>query len=123
MGLGRAHPIIRHRLIIFCTLASKEAKMWQPLVMQRLIPIKNTALEPTVKRDTYFRNTGAILQNVTTSPWISDEFAVLPFGPDQSVAQSWDAQYMPTPQTWEAETTVFRNDLRCSTLEFAATDV
>lgn len=104
-------------------LASEETKLWQPLEIKRLIPEKNSALEPSVKRDTYFRTTGAILQNVTTSPWISDEYAVLPFWPDGFTAEPWDAQYISTPQTWEAETTVFRNDLQCSPLKLAATDM
>ncbi|KAL5393093.1 hypothetical protein PMIN06_001716 [Paraphaeosphaeria minitans] len=104
-------------------LASEETNMWQPLQAKRLIPEKASALEPSVKRDTYFRTTGAILQNVTTSPWISDEYAILPFWPEGSIADPWDAQYNSTPQTWEANTTVFRNDLQCSPLRLAATDV
>jgi hypothetical protein len=104
-------------------LASEEINIWQPFDIKRLIPDKASALEPSVKRDTYFRTTGAILQNVTTSPWISDEYAVLPFWPDGSSAEPWDARYVSTPQTWEAETTVFRNDLQCSPLKLAATDM
>jgi hypothetical protein len=104
-------------------LASQDTNIWQPFEMTRLIPEKASALQPSVKRDTYFRTTGAILQNVATSPWISDEFAVLPFWPNGSVAEPWDAHHVSTPQTWEAETTVFRHDLLCSPLKLAATDM
>lgn len=104
-------------------LTSEETQIWRTSEMTRLIPKKDSTLQPLVERDTFFRTTGAILQNVTTSPWISDDWAVLPFWPSGSSVSPWDAQYPSTAQTWEAETTVFRNDMKCSPLELAATDM
>lgn len=104
-------------------LASEETNIWQPAEMQKMIPKQGSTLEPSVKRDTYFRTTGAVLQNVTTSPWISNEYSILPFWPVGSTSSPWEAKYNSTPQTWEAETTVFRNDLQCSPLKLAATDM
>ncbi|KAJ4294300.1 hypothetical protein N0V90_007990 [Kalmusia sp. IMI 367209] len=104
-------------------LASEETNIWRPYEMTRLTSREGSTLKPSVQRDTYFRTTGAILQNVTTSPWISDEYVILPFWPSGSTSSPWDAQFPSTPQTWQAETTVFRNDLQCSRLDLAATDV
>lgn len=104
-------------------LASEEVQIQQPLNVTRLLPKPDAMLQPLVERDTYFRTTGAILQNVTTSPWISDDYSILPFWPSESGASPWDAQYQSVAQTWEANTTVFRNDLQCSTMELADTNV
>lgn len=45
-----------------------EIRITRPLVMTRLIPKSNSALTPVAERETFFRTTGALLQNVTTSP-------------------------------------------------------
>lgn len=104
-------------------LASEEVNLWRPSEMKRMIPKKDSSLQPFVERDTFFRTTGAILQNVTTSPWISDNYTVLPFWPSGSSGSPWDAQYQSAAQTWEAETMIFRNDMQCSPLKLAGTDV
>ncbi|KAF1965119.1 hypothetical protein BU23DRAFT_629080 [Bimuria novae-zelandiae CBS 107.79] len=104
-------------------LASEETQIQRPFAMTRLMPQKGSTLQPLVERDTFFRTTGAILKNVTTSPWISDQYTVLPFWPSESAVSPWDAQYPSTSQTWEAETMVFRNDMQCSPLELVATDI
>ena len=104
-------------------LASEEVTLRRPSEMKRLIPKKDSAIQPFVERDTFFRTTGAILQNVTTSPWISDDYSILPFWPSESSVSPWDAQYQSSAQTWEAETMVFHNDMQCSPLKLAGTDV
>ena len=104
-------------------LASEEVQIQQPLNVTRLLLKPEAMLQPVVERDTYFRSTGAILQNVTTSPWISDDYSILPFWPSGSGSSPWDAQYQSKAQTWEAETTVFRNDMQCSTMNLAGTNV
>jgi hypothetical protein len=70
----------------------------------------------TADRDTYFRTTDNIFQNTTTSPWISDDYVILPFWPAETAHAPWDSQLASTPQTWQAETTVFQNLFECEAL-------
>lgn len=109
-------------------LGAENVRITQPLNTERLaLSIASTAstLKLVEERDTYFRTLGALLQNSTTSPWISDEYSILPFWPAGSgTAKSpWEGQVASTPQTWEAETTVFRNDLHCSKFDLKGTDI
>jgi hypothetical protein len=47
--------------------------------MIQLAPNNTYALSVSVDRATYLRTMGALLQNLTTSAWISDEYVVMPF--------------------------------------------
>lgn len=66
-------------------------------------------------RDAYLRTIGHILQDVSTSAWISDNYTVLPFWPSDSVTGS--APLGPllssSAQIWQAETQVFNTELEC----------
>ncbi|KAF1960031.1 hypothetical protein CC80DRAFT_590362 [Byssothecium circinans] len=104
-------------------LNAQEINISKPFEMTRLIPKRDSALNPVMERDTYFRTTGALLQNISTSPWISDEYAVLPFWPSNTSGASWDRRAVPVPQMWQAETAVFKTDFQCSQLQVAATEV
>lgn len=102
-------------------LGIDEVSVPRSVEMIRLVAAKDSPMSPFAERDTYFRATGALLQNVSTSPWLSDDYAILPFWPTGSAPSPWDRQSAPMPQTWEAETTVFRNNFKCSQLDLAAT--
>ncbi|KAH7076885.1 hypothetical protein BKA63DRAFT_411342 [Paraphoma chrysanthemicola] len=98
--------------------------MLDPAAVSRLIIANGSALLPRVDRSTYLRTTGAILQDYRTSPWITDEYVILPFWPeDASMTESpWNYR-SPEPATWEAETTIFRSDLKCTDLSLKATSL
>ncbi|KAI4864223.1 hypothetical protein F4820DRAFT_458947 [Hypoxylon rubiginosum] len=69
---------------------------------------------------TYFRAISNILQNVTTSAWLTEKYAVLPFWPDE-ITQAPLSPFIANDilQTWAANTTVFSAELDCEDLEFA----
>lgn len=67
---------------------------------------------------TYFRTISNILQNVTTSAWLTEKYAVLPFWPDEiTQAPLGPIIANHTLQTWTANTTVFSAELDCEDLE------
>jgi hypothetical protein len=103
-------------------LDPEEIHIRKTMRMNRLAPKEGTNIQPIAERDTYFRTTGAVLQDVETSAWISDEYSVLPFWPSASTESLWDRHLTPRSQTWRAETMVYRTDLRCSKLEFKGAD-
>ena len=102
-------------------LAIDDIRISRPFEMTRMVPKKDSALKPFEDREMFFRTTAALLQNVITSPWISDDYAVLPFWPTEIPGSPWNAQALQTPRTWRAETAVFRADLKCTKLELART--
>ena len=85
--------------------------------MVRVVPRDGSMIPVRAERETYLRTMGALLQNITTSAWISDEYVVLPFWPVAENESPWDHRTASTPQTWKAETLVFRNDLKCHSME------
>jgi hypothetical protein len=76
------------------------------------------------ERDTYLQTMGAILQNYSTSPWVTDGFVVLPFWPDDTTDTDspWDSQ-VSNSGTWEANTTILHNDLVCTELSLKEKEI
>lgn len=76
---------------------------------------QNSPLHLHASRDTYLRTIGHILQDVSTSAWISDNYTVLPFWPSDSVTGSppLGPLLSSSAQIWHAETQVFNTELEC----------
>ncbi|KAI8634568.1 hypothetical protein F5Y19DRAFT_461290 [Xylariaceae sp. FL1651] len=66
---------------------------------------------------TYFRTISNILQNVSTSAWITDDYVVLPFWPDTISTAPLSPILSNTAQVWTANTTIFSVDLECEPME------
>ncbi|KAI0096452.1 hypothetical protein GGR51DRAFT_567199 [Nemania sp. FL0031] len=62
---------------------------------------------------TYFRTVSNILQNVTTSAWITDSYAVLPFWPSTINSAPLGPTISDSVQTWLSKTTVFDIEMDC----------
>jgi hypothetical protein len=91
---------------------------------KRLATHNNSALRPRAERNTYLRTMGAIFQNYSTSPWITDNYIILPFWPASSsrIDSAWDPLVQET-HYWEANTTVFRDDFICTELHLRKKDI
>ena len=89
--------------------------------MKRAVPIKESALEYRTDRGTFLRTTAALMQNYSSSPWVTDEYFVLPFWPAELGGIQWTPQYG-FPQRWSATTHVFKTDLRCNQLQMKGTE-
>lgn len=79
-----------------------------------LTPNSDSPLPIDADRTTHFRTIANLLQNVSTSPWITDNYTILPFWP----AGLHDAPITSLPstssQTWKAETVMFKSELTCT---------
>ncbi|KAI1412285.1 hypothetical protein F5Y13DRAFT_163244 [Hypoxylon sp. FL1857] len=62
---------------------------------------------------TYFRTVGNILQNVTTSAWITEKYAIQPVWPARLDSVPLGPQFSDSMQTWSARTTVFNVEENC----------
>ena len=61
---------------------------------------------------TYFRTIGNILQNLSTSAWITDSHVVVPFWPSNSVPEL-GISLSDVTQRWQADATVMSAELDC----------
>ncbi|KAH6616889.1 hypothetical protein C7974DRAFT_319174 [Boeremia exigua] len=107
-------------------LSSKEVQKGDTESFVRLALRNDSAhpLQPRAKRDTYLQTTGAILKNYSTSPWITDDYLIMPFWPSNSphVESPWTFRSLQA-DSWEANTTVFRNDFVCTDLRLSKKDM
>lgn len=100
-------------------LSSKEVQSTSPAELSRFSLDSPSLARPRIDRETYLRTNAAILQNYSTSPWASNEYFVVPFWPKDLTHSPWNFRTTER-QTWEAETTVFRNDYTCSELRMSS---
>lgn len=67
---------------------------------------------------TYFRTVSNVLQNVSTSAWITDHYAVLPTWPEGLGVAPLGPVLSTSTATWRSEATVFGIELYCEPLTF-----
>lgn len=80
----------------------------------RLTPVASSPLPIDADRTIHFRTIANLLQNVSTSPWITDEYTMLPVWPADLRDAPITSLTSSTTQKWEAETTVFKSELSCT---------
>ena len=83
------------------------------------IPSPLTPLNTTTD-ETYFRTISSIVQNLTTSAWLSDTYAVLPFWPADFDTIPVGASLAGAAQRWKGQTSVFKADLQCTSMELTS---
>ncbi|KAL9065120.1 MAG: hypothetical protein Q9161_008438 [Pseudevernia consocians] len=83
------------------------------------IPSPLTPLNTTTD-ETYFRTISSIVQNLTTSAWLNDNYAILPFWPADSDTVPFGASLAAAAQQWQGQTAVFKADLQCTPIELTS---
>ena len=76
------------------------------------IPSPLTPLN-TITDETYFRTTSSLVQNLTTSAWLSETYATLPFWPADFDEVPFGASLAKADQQWQGQTAVFKAELQC----------
>ena len=74
-------------------------------------------LQDTSTDETYFRTISSVVQNLTTSAWLGDTRAVLPFWPAGYESVPFGASLAGAPQQWKGQTSVFQTGLQCTSME------
>jgi hypothetical protein len=78
-----------------------------------------TPFETSADDATYVRAISGLTLNLSTSAWLSNEYAVLPFWPTDFADVPLGATLGTDPQIWEGETAVFQVDLDCRPMVLA----
>ena len=78
-----------------------------------------TPLTPvnTTTDETYFRTISSLVQNLTTSAWLTENYATLPFWPADFDQVPFGASVTTAGQQWQGQTTVFQADIQCIPME------
>lgn len=111
----------------FLTISPLSPSLLEPTSVTIVKPTKftglsiNSTLPLSTARETYLRILGNILQNVSTSAWITDEHTVLPVWPSNLENIPVGPSLSSTPQIWHAETIVMNTDLDCTRMELKNT--
>jgi Protein of unknown function (DUF3433) len=95
-------------------LSSQDLVVSKKAQFTRIEPNHKAVLPLTVERDTYFRTMGHLLQNVSTSAWITDKYTILPFWPSDLTDNMPLGPILPaTASKWEVDTVVMNTNMEC----------
>lgn len=95
-------------------LYTEELNVPQTMDFYKLAPSSDSPLPIDADRTTHFRTIANLLQNVSTSPWITDNYTILPFWPANLHDEPISTLPTSSSQTWKGETTMFRSELTCT---------
>ncbi|KAI0107195.1 hypothetical protein GGR51DRAFT_571105 [Nemania sp. FL0031] len=111
LGSVGISPLSSTLLVTQVIIFERKTSLHQ-LDLGSLVPI-----QPAPLATTYFRTISNILQNVSTSAWITNDYVVLPFWPGQPGSIPLSPVLSDEAQTWSAYTTIFSVDLNCKHME------
>ncbi|KAL5316511.1 hypothetical protein ACEPPN_015559 [Leptodophora sp. 'Broadleaf-Isolate-01'] len=97
-------------------LSSKDMAISSKTTMLRVQPASGQTLQPRLDTTDFFGAVGHTLQNVTTSPWVTDNYTVLPFWPAQ-IERPSGSTFDAAIGDWTAETSVYQSGLLCEDLK------
>ncbi|KAI0388910.1 hypothetical protein F5Y17DRAFT_451155 [Xylariaceae sp. FL0594] len=94
-------------------LVSRDVLFTQAVPFSRLDLTSTLPLQGNALSTTYFRTVGSLLQNVTTSAWVTDKYTVVPFWPSTMNRAPLGPTLSDSVGTWSARTIVFAAEMNC----------
>ncbi|RDW71544.1 hypothetical protein BP6252_08107 [Coleophoma cylindrospora] len=73
-------------------------------------------IQASIDDSILFRSISSLITNTTTSAWLSNDYAVLPFWPADMSSVPFGAILSTAEQEWKANTTVYQTGIDCSTM-------
>ncbi|ETN41262.1 uncharacterized protein HMPREF1541_03197 [Cyphellophora europaea CBS 101466] len=99
------------------TLVESQDVVYRRNIQFARLPVSATSpLDAEPDATTYFRSISNILQNVSTSAWITNEYAIVPFWPHDR-APPLGLSLGDESEYWTSETAVIASELSCERLE------
>jgi hypothetical protein len=102
-------------------LVSEDLLVPEQSSFNRIAAFGNAPLHIAADDATYFRTISNLLQNLTTTAWLTSDYAILPFWPSHMDRIPLGASLSPLQQQWRGEATVFRADLDCAPMVLSGT--
>lgn len=96
-------------------LSTRTTSVPEPIEFNTMMPANGKQIPLHPGRDTYLRTTSNFLANVSSTPWITESFIVLPFWPS-SQGPTFGQNMLDHSGSWQANTTVLSSDMACSNM-------
>ena len=80
---------------------------------RRLLVPESVGFNGTTNDETYYRTTSSIIQNLVTSAWLYDSYAILPVWPADLAAVPFGGVLTARTEGWQAQTSVYQTDMQC----------
>lgn len=103
-------------------LASEEMVLPQSVSFTKLVPRKDSQFSMDTPRETYFRTMGSLTRNLSTSAWISDNSATLPFWPTNEKMQL-SSEIVSPHSSWQAETSTYSHNYDCQDMTLVSDSI
>ncbi|KAF1830045.1 hypothetical protein BDW02DRAFT_573425 [Decorospora gaudefroyi] len=103
-------------------LTSEEVVITRPVDFSRTVPKTGMQLPIVANREVYFKTMSALMRNVSTSAWITDDSLTLPFWPSTEGAQL-GPDLVSKYNSWTVETTALYASLGCQEMTLESADL
>ena len=97
-------------------LSTEDIQIAQTATFNKIAAFHKSPLVATADDATYVQSIAGSTLNLKTSPWLSDDYAILPFWPATLDTVPLGSTLATTPQVWTGKTTVFRVELDCASM-------
>ncbi|KAL2061784.1 hypothetical protein VTL71DRAFT_7162 [Oculimacula yallundae] len=97
-------------------LSSKDMMISSNTTMLRTQAAPGQTLQPRLSTPEFYASIGHTFQNVDSSPWITDNYTVLPFWPAH-IERPSGSRFDAADGDWTAETSVYQTELLCEDLK------
>ena len=94
-------------------LSVEPTQMSQHAVFVTLPSLSNATTAVSPDDETYFKSISALVVNLTTSVWLTKDYAIVPFWPADLSKAPLGATVPVIAQNWTANTTIFQAELNC----------
>lgn len=99
-------------------LESSNIAVSERTAFNTLLSRTDTPLPLSMGRETYLRILGHLLQNVTTSAWITDHYTAIPFWPAKQAEKPPPGPLLSnSTQMWQMDTSILKTELQCEPLK------
>ena len=97
-------------------LSTENIEITRDTAFRKTAAFQTLPLEASADDATYVRSIASSTIGLTTSAWLTDEYAVLPFWPSQFDTVPLGSLLASSPQKWHANTTVFQVVMDCEVM-------
>jgi hypothetical protein len=98
-------------------LASRTIPVESEARFRRMVAPNDVFSQVRPTDEIQFRTISNLIQNASTSPWLTNEYAILPFWPERLGAGPVETFYSQKSEVWRATTTVFTAEMECEPMK------
>jgi hypothetical protein len=98
-------------------LASRTVPVESEAQFRRTVASNDVLSQVRPTDEIQFRTISNLIQNALTSPWLTNEYAIVPFWPERLGTRPIETFYSQRSEVWRATTTVFTAEMECQPMK------